>query len=264
MGTMTMNEECEAKVLGSPEAQVVQTKEMKMKKPLLVCCFPSAGVVGTIAANTLIDQFKMDEIAHVRSRYMPSAAVFLDGRLRHPFRIYGYKERNLLVVTTELPVMEEGMYVVSSALLDWAAGLGVQETVVLDGIPVQGIPADRKVLYAAEEQKIADLEEDEDMEILKKGIITGIAGSILSETLCRDMVGFALLTPAIPIMPDPEGAIQLLNALNRLYGVGVDVNELEKSAEEIRQKMEEMAHQVEGIRRQQPSIPSRSYERMYA
>jgi uncharacterized protein len=259
-----MTEECEAKILGSPEAQIVQTKDIEMEKPLLVCCFPSAGVVGTIAANTLIEQFKMDEIAHVRSRYMPSAAVFLDGRLRHPFRIYGSKEQNLLVVTTELPVMEEGMYVVSSALLDWAAGLGVQETVVLDGIPVQGIPTNRKVLYAAEEQKIADLEEDESMEILKKGIITGIAGSILSETLCRAMVGFALLTPAIPIMPDPEGAVQLLNALNRLYNVGVKVEELEKSAEEIRQKMEEMAQQVEGIRRQQPGIPSRSYERMFA
>jgi uncharacterized protein len=195
---------------------------------------------------------------------MPSAAVFLDGRLRHPFRIYGKKELNLLVVTTELPVMEEGMYIVSSALLDWAASLGVQEAVVLDGIPVQGIPANRKVLYAAEEQKIADLEVDEDMEILKKGIITGIAGSILSETLCRDMVGFALLTPAIPIMPDPEGAVQLLKALNRLYNVGVKIEELEESAEQIRRKMEEMAHQVEGIRRQQPGVSQKAFERMFA
>jgi len=259
-----MNEECEAKILGSPEAQIVQTKEIAMEKPLLVCCFPSAGVVGTIAANTLIDQFQMEEIAHVRSRYMPSAAVFLDGRLRHPFRIYAKKDINLLVVTTELPVMEEGMYIISSALLDWAASLGVQETVVLDGIPVQGIPANRKVLYAAEEQKLADLEEDKDMEILKKGIITGIAGSILSETLCRDMIGFALLTPAIPMMPDPEGAVQLLKALNRLYNVDVKVEELEESAEQIRRKMEEMAQQVEGIRRQQPGVSQKAFERMFA
>lgn len=263
-GCRIMTEECEAKILGSPEAQIVQTMEIKMEKPLLVCCFPSAGVVGTIAANTLIEQFDMEEMAHVRSRYMPSAAVFLDGRLRHPFRIYGKKEINLIVVTTELPVMEEGMYVVSSALLDWAASIGVEETVVLDGIPVQGIPSDRKVLYAAEEQKLAELEADDSMEILKKGIITGIAGSILSETLCRDMVGFALLTPAIPIMPDPDGAVQLLKALNRLYNVGVKVEELEESAEQIRRKMEEMAQQVEGIRRQQPGVSQRGYERMFA
>ncbi len=259
-----MNEECAGKILGSPEAQVIQTKEFEMKQPLLVCCFPSAGVVGTIAANTLIEQFEMEEVAHVRSRYMPSAAVFLDGRLRHPFRIYGKKEKNLLVVTAELPVAEEGLYPVSSALLDWGTTVGVKETVILDGIPVQGLPSDRKVLYAAEEEKLRDLKKDETMEILTKGIITGIAGSILSETLCRDMVGFALLTPAIAMIPDPDGAVQLLQALNRLYNVNVDVTELQESATEIRKKMEEMAQQVDGMRRQQPGTDRSRYERMYA
>ncbi|MHA2160997.1 MAG: proteasome assembly chaperone family protein [Candidatus Thorarchaeota archaeon] len=259
-----MTEECEAKILGAPDAQVVQTREIKLKQPLLVCGFPSAGVVGTIAANTIIDQFKMVEVAHVRSKHVPSAAVFLDGRLRHPFRIYGGEERNLLVVTTELPVAEEGMYPVSSILLDWAASMGVKETVVLDGIPVQGLPSDRKVLYAAEEEKIAELEEDEHMEILQKGIITGIAGSILSETLCRKIVGFALLTPALTMIPDPEGAVQLLEALNRLYKVGVDVTELVSSAQKIREKMGDMAAQVDGMRRGHPGGRPQGYERMFA
>ena len=258
-----MAKDCEAKILGAPEAQVVQTKDVDLDNPLLVCCFPSAGVVGTIAANEIIEQFNMEEVAHIRSRYLPSAAVFLDGRLRHPFRIYGHKEKNLLVVTTELPVAEDGMYIVSSALLDWAASVGVRETVVLDGIPVQGLPSDRKVLYAAEEEKMADLAKDETMEILKKGII-GIAGSILSETLCRDMVGFALLTPAIAVVPDPDGAIQLLEALNRLYNTGVDVSELGDSADIIKKKMEEMAQEVEGMRRKQPTASRPGFERMYA
>ena len=259
-----MDETCDARVLGSPEAQVVQTKEIELEQPLLVCCFPSAGVIGTIAANALIEQFNMEEVAHVRSRYMPSAAIFMDGILRHPFRIYAEPGKNLLVVTAELPVDDNGLYMVSSALLDWAASVGVKETVVLDGIPVQGIPHNRKVLYAAEREKLAELEKDGSMEILQKGIITGIAGSILSETLCRAMIGFALLTPAIPVMPDPEGAVQLLEALNRLYNVGVKVEELKESAEQVRRKMEEVAQQVEGMRRQQPSISQRGYERMYA
>ncbi|MFX1482562.1 MAG: proteasome assembly chaperone family protein [Promethearchaeota archaeon] len=260
-----MNEkDCPAKILGSPEAQVVQTGEVEMEQPLLVCCFPSAGVVGTIAAQEMIQQFEMDEVAHVRSRYMPSAAVFQDGRLRHPFRIYGKKEKNLLVVTAELPVADEGLYMVSSTLLDWGTTVGVKETVILDGIPVQGLPSDRKVLYAAEEEKIADLAEEKDMEILSKGIITGIAGSILSETLCRAMVGFALLTPAIAMVPDPAGAVQLLEALNKLYHVDVDVSGLKESAEEIRAKMEEMAQQVDSMRRQQPTPGRPGYERMYA
>jgi uncharacterized protein len=257
-----MTKECEAKILGAPEAQVVQTAEVKMEQPLLVCGFPSAGVVGTIAANAIIDQFKMKEVAHIRSKYMPSASVFIEGRLRHPFRIYACEERNLLIVTTELPVAEEGMYHVSSVLLDWAASVGVKETVVLDGIPVQGLPVNRKVLYAAEEEKLKDLEADSEMEILQKGIITGIAGSILSETLCRDMVGFALLTPAIVMIPDPEGAVKLLSALNRLYNVGAELAELQESGDKIREQMGEVAETVEGMRRGEAA--RKGYERMFA
>ena len=259
-----MEEDCAVKILGAPEAQVVQTQEIKMKKPLLVCSFPSAGVVGRIAAQEMIDQFEMEEVAHVRSRYMPSAAVFQDGRLRHPFRVYAHEGKNLLVVTAELPVAEDGLYMVSSALLDWGTTVGVKETVILDGIPVQGLPSKRKVLFAAEEEKISELAKDDSMEILTKGIITGIAGSILSETLCREMVGFALLTPAIAMVPDPAGAVQLLEALNRLYNVGVDVTDLKASAVEIRAKMEEMAQQVEGMRRQQQGMGRPGFERMYA
>jgi uncharacterized protein len=259
-----MTDDCDAKVLGAPEAHVVQTKDMELDTPLMVCCFPSAGVVGPIAAHTIIDQFKMEEIAHLRSKYMPSAAVFLEGRLRHPFRIYGSKELNLILITAELPVAEEGLYAVSSALLDWGASMGVKETVILDGIPVQGLPTERKVLFAAEEEKIGELAKNEQMEILDKGIITGIAGSILSETLCRPMTGFALLTPAITVVPDPGGAQQLLEALNQLYNLKIDLKELKEGSEIIRKKMEEMAQQVGGMQQKQAASTGQRYERMYA
>ena len=259
-----MTKDCDAKMLGAPEAHVVQTKEIELDNPLMVCCFPSAGVVGPIAAHTIIEQFKMEEIAHLRSKFMPSAAVFLGGRLRHPFRIYGSKKLNLILITAELPVAEEGLYAVSSALLDWGTSMGVKETVVLDGIPVQGIPSERKVLFAAEEEKISELAKNDQMEILDKGIITGIAGSILSETLCRSMIGFALLTPAITVVPDPGGAQQLLEALNQLYNLNIDITELREGSEIIRRKMEEMAQQVDGMQRQQAGSPSQRYERMYS
>ncbi|TFF91578.1 proteasome assembly chaperone family protein [Candidatus Thorarchaeota archaeon] len=259
-----MTDDCDAKVLGAPEAKIVQTKEVDYDQPLLVCCFPSAGVVGTIAANTLIEQFEMKEVAHLRSKHIPSAALFLDGRLRHPFRVYGDKKRNLLVVTGELPIAEEGLYAVSSAILDWGASVGARETVILDGIPVQGLPSERKVLYAAEEEKLEELGDIEGMEILSKGIISGIAGSILAETLCRSMVGFALLTPAIAVIPDPDGAVKLLEALGNLYKIDVPVKELEESGEEIRKKMEKVAEQVDGMRRQQQATGRTGFERMYA
>lgn len=250
--------------LGAPDAKIVQMKDMDMDNPLLICGFPSAGLVGSIAANTIIDQFEMEQIAFLRSKHIPSAAVFFEGRLRHPFRIYASKDKNLLVATTELPVNKSGLYEVTSCLLDWARSLGSTETVVLDGIPVRGIPSDRKVLYATEEEKMAEFENVEELEILQKGVITGIAGSILKETLTRKMIGFTFLTPAVSVVPDPKGAIKLLHVVDKLYDIDIDTSELEESAEQIKQKMREMAEQVEGMRQQQDEAGKTGFQRLYA
>ncbi|MGV9168561.1 MAG: proteasome assembly chaperone family protein [Promethearchaeia archaeon] len=262
---MKENSTCEDfEELGAPDAKIVQTKDVDMDEPLLICGFPSAGLVGSIAANTIINQFDMEQIAFLRSKHIPSAAVFFEGRLRHPFRIYASKEKNLLVATTELPVEKSGLYEVTSCLLDWAAKQGSTETVVLDGIPVQGIPSERKVLYATEEEKMAELRDHEELDILKKGVITGIAGSILAETLTRKMIGFTFLTPAVSVIPDPEGAIKLLNIVDMFYDIDIDTTELEESAEQIKQKMREMAEQVDGMRQQQEDIGRTGYQRLYA
>ena len=50
------------------------------------------------------------------------------------------------------------------------------------------------MLYAAEKEKLAAFAGDPDMEVLRKGILTGIAGSILSETLCRSVVQYTIQT----------------------------------------------------------------------
>jgi uncharacterized protein (TIGR00161 family) len=250
--------------LGAPDAKVVQVQDIKAEKPLMICCFPSSGLVGTIAANTIIEQFDMKEVAFLRSKFIPSAAVFLEGQLKHPFRIHASDEHNLIVVTAEVPVAQQGMYHVSSCLLDWAKSQGVQETVILDGIPVRGMPSDRKVLYASEVEKMKELSEGNELEMLKKGIITGVAGSILSETLSREMTGFALLTPAVAVMPDPKGASMVLKALAKLYDVDIDVSELEDQAEDIRKRLREMAEQVDGMRKQQAQSQGEEFERLYA
>lgn len=260
---MTDKTECEGG-LGAPDAKVVQVQEIKAEKPLMICGFPSSGLVGTIAANTIIEQFEMEQVAFVRSRFIPSAAVFLEGQLKHPFRIHASDEHNLIVVTAEVPVAQQGMYHVSSCLLDWAKSQGVEETVILDGIPVGGMPSDRKILYASEVEKMKDLSEIDEMEMLKKGIITGIAGSILSETLTHKMIGFALLTHAVAVMPDPKGASMVLKGLAKLYDIDIDVSKLEEQAEDIRRRLSEMAEQVDGMRKQQAQSQGEEFQRLYA
>jgi len=232
------------KELETAEVEVVDVKELDLKEPLIVTGFVGAGLVGSIAADLIINQLKMEEVAYIKSRYLPPVAIFVEEKLRHPFRIHASKKDNLCVVICEIPLREEGLYSISSALLDWAEKRGTKEILVLEGIPVPGLPMDRRPFCVTEMGK-CDHFRDRGINMLRKGIIYGIAGAILSECLTRKIGGTAILTPAMATIPDPEGAAVLIEALNKSHGLKIDTADLIAGANEIREKLKEIAENYE-------------------
>jgi uncharacterized protein len=81
------------------------------------------------------------------------------------------------------------------------------------------------------------------------GIIHGIAGTILNECLTRKITGAAFLVPTVAFMPDPEGAATLIDTLNRVYNLNVETKALLKKAEEIKQKLKEVAKRHQRMRK---------------
>ena len=75
-----------------PEAEIFEIKEKKLKSPIIFAGFVGAGLVGPVAINHIIEKLEMSEIAVMRSKYLPPSTVFMNGRLRHPFRFYATKK----------------------------------------------------------------------------------------------------------------------------------------------------------------------------
>lgn len=232
----------------APEAKIVETEEVELNQPLLISGFVGAGLVGPIAVNHILEQLEMKEIAHVKSRYLPPAAVFTEGKLRHPFRIYANSDGSVCAMICEVPLRSDGLYPIAHTLLDWAEGKGMKEVIVLEGAPVKGIPKERSSYCAAEANKCKKLQE-KGIEILTKGLIGGIAGSILSECMTRKIVGITILTPAVAFIPDPEGGATLLEALNKAYDLEIDTSELLSKAKDIKKRLKEVAQQYRRARR---------------
>lgn len=230
-----------------PEAEVVETRRVEPHRPLLVLGFIGPGLVGSIAVSHLVRELKMEEVAYVRSKYLPPVAVFLEGRLHHPFRIYSTPDGRLFASFTEVPIPPEGLYPIASRLLEWAEGKGVEEVVVLEGLPVEGLPTERPKLCVAEEERCRALE-GKGVKVASQGIIAGIAGAILNECLVRKIVGIAFLTPAVLFLPDAEGAAVLLEALRDAFGVEVDLTPLREQGKEMAKRLEEMANAYRSLR----------------
>lgn len=243
-----------------PEVAVVETEKTKLEQPLVILGFAGAGLVGGIAVSHIIEELDMKEIAHVRSRYMPPAVVFMEGKLRHPFRIYSDDGGKLAAVVCEVPLRSDGSYPIATTLLDWAEEKNVKELVILEGAPVRGLPKKRRSFCAAEPEKRKECEE-KGVKMVSAGVIRGIAGSVLNECLTRKITGVAFLVPALAFMPDPEGAATLIRTINKVYGLDVNTERLLEKAEDIKQKLEEVAQRRRKMRKaeKKKGVPESSY-----
>jgi uncharacterized protein len=221
-----------------PEAEVFEIKKKELKNPIIFAGFVGAGLVGPVAINHIIDKLEMEEIAVMRSRYLPPSTVFMRGRLRHPFRFYANPDGTICAIICEITLRMEGLYCLVASILDWAAEKGSKEIVILDG--VASTEHDDKAYCAAEEDLVRTMA-DKDINMIPQGFITGMPGGILNECLVREIQGLTLLAKANKIAPDSAAAATLIEALNRFYEMDIDTTKLKEEGDKINSEFSELS-----------------------
>ncbi|MCH7649298.1 MAG: proteasome assembly chaperone family protein [Thaumarchaeota archaeon] len=230
-----------------PEAEIFEIKKVDLKSPLIFAGFVGAGLVGPIAVGHMIEKLGMKEIGYMRSKYLPPSTVFMKGRLRHPFRFYANKEGTVCAVICEITLRMEGVYTIVAAILDWAKEKGSNEIIILDGVASD--EHDQKA-YCAAEEDLCRVMADKNINVIPHGFITGIPGGILNECLIREIQGVALLVKANKLLPDPEAAATLIEAVNKMYKMQIDVSDLKKEKERIGAELEELSQKYVQDRKQ--------------
>jgi uncharacterized protein len=162
----------------SSDNEVYEIKKTVLKSPIIFAGFVGAGLVGPLSVGYVIDKLKMEEVGYLRSRHLPPSTVFMQGRLRHPFRFYANNDGTICAIICEITLRMEGLYDIISTILDWAEKKGSHEIVILDG--VASATHDDKAFCAAEED-LCRVMEDSDIKMIPQGFITGVAGGLLNE-----------------------------------------------------------------------------------
>ena len=227
-------------VNGFPEAEIHELKNASFKNPIIFAGFVGAGLVGPISIHHMITEMNMKEIGFVRSKHLPPSTVFMQGRLRHPFRIYSNKNGSVCAIICEIIINREGIYTIASAILDWAERHGSNEIVILDGVASK--KHDDKAFCAAEVD-MCRIMESNGIEMIPQGFITGVSGGILNECLIRKIRGVALLVKADETLPDSLASVTLIDAVNKTYGMKVDTSELKKQEKQIGTDLKELSDQ---------------------
>ena len=213
----------------SSDNEVYEIKKTVLKSPIVFAGFVGAGRVGPLAVGCMIDKLKMKEIAYFRSKHLPPSTVFMQGRLRHPFRFYSNNDGTICAIICEI-TLPFGLYDIVSTILDWAEKNDSHEIVILDGVASKS--HDNKAFCAAEED-LCRIMEDSDIKMIPQGFITGVAGGLLNECLVRKIQGVTLLVKANDSGPDPLAAATLVEAVNRAYSMSIDTSSLRKEKKRI-------------------------------
>ena len=221
----------------SPDNEVYEINKTVLKSPVVFAGFVGAGLVGPLAVGCMIDKLKMKEIAYFRSKHLPPSTVFMQGRLRHPFRLYSNNDGTICAIICEI-TLPFGLYDIVNTILDWAEKNGSHEIVILDGVASSS--HDDKALCAAEGD-LCRVMEDSDIKMIHQGFITGVAGGLLNECLVRKIQGVTLLVKANDKGADPLAAATLVEAVNRAYDMSIDTYDLRKKKNQIGADFKELS-----------------------
>ncbi len=223
---------------GFPDAEVFEIDNRELNKPIILAGFVGAGLVGPLAIGHIIEKLKMKEIGFLRSKYLPPSTVFIRGRLRHPFRFYANDEGTICAIICEITLRMEGLYTIVAEILDWAAKKGSNEIVILDGVASN--EHDDKA-YCAAEEDLGRVMGDKNISMIPQGFITGIPGGILNECILRDIQGVTLLVKANKKIADPVAAATLVEAVNQVYEMNINTDDLRKEKEKIGKDFKELS-----------------------
>jgi len=216
---------------------VYEIKKTVLKTPIIFAGFVGAGLVGPLSVGYMIEKLKMKEIAYLRSRHLPPSTVFMQGRLRHPFRLYSNNDGTICAIICEI-TLPIGLHDIVNTILDWAEKNGSHEIVILDG--VASATHDDKAFCAAEED-LCRVMDNNDIKMIPQGFINGVPVGLLNECLVRKILGVALLVKANDKGPDPLASATLVEAVNRAYDMNIDTTELRKEKKRIDADFKELS-----------------------
>lgn len=243
-----------------------ELRKLEFKKPILLAGFPGLGYVGKLAVTHMVRVLNAEKLAELYSTHFPHHVLSDDRGLVRLLRIefYGWINpdtggRDLVLVTGDAQVQDvEGQYLVSSEILKYAKGLGVDMVITMGGY--QSRPGEKPLVVAAStSMDVLDGLREAGARVGGWGNpIVGLAGVMMGLTTFYDMVGVCFLGETLGYIVDTKAAREVLKVLARFIGLEIPLEGLER---DILRGVGEAISEVEAEIRSLERILERTRER---
>jgi len=202
---------------------------------------PELGLIGNILGWLLVEELKMKQIGYIDSKEFPPLAVLYKGIAIHPFRIYS--SEGIVLFLSDFIIPPTVSYDMSNAIVDWMERNNSKELITFNSMVV--MEKSDSVAAAANSEDALKRLGDLKLPILPFGNVNGLSGSLLTRTATKDIPASCLFAEVLNQYPDPRAAASLVNVLNKMLNIKVNAEPLLKEAEEIEERLKELANRVQ-------------------
>jgi uncharacterized protein (TIGR00162 family) len=236
------------------QSTLVRLKEnLELKKPLLVVGLPGVGLVGKLVAEHLVDELKAEKVMEVYSpHFPPQVLVNKDCTVRPVSNIIYHGKANetdiLFLVGDHQSTTSQGHYELCSLYLDIAEEFEVSRIYTLGGYPTGKLTYEETVLGVANDTKLIEELKKYGVEFRESepsGGIVGASGLLVAFSRMRGIEAACLMGMTPGYLMDPKSAQSLLKLLCKIFEIEVNMDSLEKKAEEMESIMEKLKEKEE-------------------
>ncbi len=202
---------------------------------------PELGLIGNILGWLLVEELKMKQIGYIDSKEFPPLAVLYKGIAIHPFRVYSTD--GIVLFLSDFIIPPNVSYDMSNAIIDWMERNNSKGLITFNSMVV--MEKTGSVAGAANSEDALKKLGDLDLPILPFGNINGLSGSLLTKTAIKNIPASCLFAEVLNQYPDPRAAASLVNVLNKMLNIDVNAQPLLKEADEIEERLKELAKRVQ-------------------
>jgi uncharacterized protein len=211
----------------------------------LLVGFSQFGLAGLTAVDYLVDHLELTETGHITAEGLDPITPFVEGRPRHPIRLYSRDDLDVTVLVCEQFVPANAGGSLSEAILDWTAGHGVAEIAVLSGVPIPHGPDDHRTYYVATDDYRERRLADGAVPAMGNGFLSGVNAALVEQGIGSPLGVCLYVTPVHAQAPDVDAGIRLLETVSEVYALDVDTDPLREFAGEVQQYYGELAERME-------------------
>ncbi len=217
----------------------------------LILALPDVGLVGAITGLHLIRELNLRDIVGIDSYHgMPPVTVIIDGKPKHPVRIYVNDTGSLGVLLTDVPFSPAAIVAFSIAVVKFARSRGVRRIISVTGLgnPMR-FQMDKPNLYVlgSSPELQSEVQRLTGARTIPGGILVGPYSIVLKESMRRGLDNVVLLADAFIDIPDAEAAIVTVEALSKILGISIDTKKLEEEADKIKLRLKELMRETKDV-----------------